>query len=364
MKKLIYIITIIGVIIFTPQVYAYNSNYVPDLSLNGNSFYYFYGWNSNTEHGTGTLMSWFSESNNVGLPSQIAYKYFTPTGSLQNNDSNGFSIFFSNDNVFTKDRTYNGSFFICSYRGSIPVSSINVGTGSNVSTVNNSNLATINSFDYTSISGVSDGMGATFNDCKLITTNFKVNVSGNYISLRYRTNTTTSMGTMVAFLGANFDDSGLDYTTYFNNINTSITNLSTTIQNRMSTMETNITNSMNSVDNSINNSNVDNPDNIFSSIQNSMASNGVITQLLTLPITFYTKVLNSLNSTCVDYSAGFLLGTEIVFPCINVSNYIGATLWGVIDVLISGIFIFNLSKKFIKIFNDMSSMREGDIIND
>lgn len=125
-----------------------------------------------------------------------------------------------------------------------------------------------------------------------------------------------------------------------------------------------IDSSINDINGSINNDNVDDPSNSINSFKDKIATNGVITQLVGLPITLFTKILNSVNGTCSSYNFGSLFGTDIVFPCIDVSNYLGESLWNVIDVLISGLFVYSLSRKFIKVFEHMSSMNEGDVIGD
>lgn len=118
------------------------------------------------------------------------------------------------------------------------------------------------------------------------------------------------------------------------------------------------------VNSSINSDNVDDPSSSINQFNDKIAENGVITQLVGLPVTLFTKILNSVNGTCSPYNFGSLFGTDIVFPCINVANYLGSTLWNIIDVLISGLFVYSLSRKFIKVFEHMSSMNEGDVIGD
>lgn len=118
------------------------------------------------------------------------------------------------------------------------------------------------------------------------------------------------------------------------------------------------------VNDTISSSDVDDPSSSINSFNDKLAQNGVITQLIGLPVTLFSKVLNSVNGTCTSYNLGSLFGTDIIFPCINISNYLGATLWSVIDVLISGLFVYSISKKFIKVFEHMSSMNEGDVIDD
>lgn len=134
--------------------------------------------------------------------------------------------------------------------------------------------------------------------------------------------------------------------------------------NEVKTVVKEIKQEANNINNTISSDEVDDPSNSINSFKDKIAENGVITQLIGLPVTLFTKVLNSLNGTCTSYNLGSLFGTDIVFPCINISNYLGSTLWSVIDVLISGLFVYSISKKFIKVFEHMSSMNEGDVIDD
>lgn len=93
----------------------------------------------------------------------------------------------------------------------------------------------------------------------------------------------------------------------------------------------------------------------------SNAQNGVITNLLTLPIKLLNGYVSGINSSCSSFNLGSLYGTNLVLPCINVSNYIGSTLWGVIDVLFSGFMIFAIGKKLVRIFNDFTNLRDHQI---
>lgn len=95
----------------------------------------------------------------------------------------------------------------------------------------------------------------------------------------------------------------------------------------------------------------------------STASNGTITQLITLPITLYTSILNNINGSCTSFNLGSLYGSNLTMSCIRIQDYVGSTLWGVIDMLFSGFFILIISKKMIKVFNNISSMKEGDILD-
>lgn len=122
-------------------------------------------------------------------------------------------------------------------------------------------------------------------------------------------------------------------------------------------------NQLGDLNDNITNANTDNPSSKFNEFESFIPENSVITQLITLPISLFQKVLNSINGTCSEYNLGNLLGTNLTFPCINISNYIGSTVWNVIDVLFSGFFVLKISKKMIKTFNSFSSMEEGDVLD-
>ena len=102
----------------------------------------------------------------------------------------------------------------------------------------------------------------------------------------------------------------------------------------------------------------------FESFEKFVSENSTITQLITMPITLYSSILNGIQSTCQPFILGNLFGTNLTIPCINIGNYLGTALWSMIDIIISGFAIFAISKKLIKIFNNFSSMKEGDVIND
>lgn len=135
-------------------------------------------------------------------------------------------------------------------------------------------------------------------------------------------------------------------------------------QNKIDNSINNVNGSINDLNDSINNDNVDDPSSSINQFKDKIAENGVITQLVGLPVTLFTKVLNSVNGTCSSYNLGSLFGTDLVLPCINIETYLGSSLWNIIDVLISGLFVYTISKKFIKVFENMSSMNEGDVIGD
>lgn len=93
-------------------------------------------------------------------------------------------------------------------------------------------------------------------------------------------------------------------------------------------------------------------------MKDKIASNGSITQLLTLPITLYQSILNSLNGSCSSISLGSLFNHNLTMPCINLQSLLGSTLYNIIDILCCGLFILSFRKKMVDIFNHMTSLND------
>ena len=117
------------------------------------------------------------------------------------------------------------------------------------------------------------------------------------------------------------------------------------IINNNNTNTQQITNSINGLDNTINNSSISsstNTDNLIT-LPNSNGKNTIL-DLLMVPINFITSIVNSFSNSCVSYNLGNLLGTDIILPCINLSNILGSTFYNIIDA----IFAFGMLFAFIR----------------
>lgn len=126
---------------------------------------------------------------------------------------------------------------------------------------------------------------------------------------------------------------------------------------------TNIQNNTTQINDSINDSSIDTNGATSSatSWNNKNATNGTITSLLTLPITLLQAIVNGLQTSCSSFSLGSLFGTNLTLPCINLNSLLGSTLFSIIDVLISGLMIFAIAKKLIKIFNDFTNLKSNQM---
>lgn len=126
----------------------------------------------------------------------------------------------------------------------------------------------------------------------------------------------------------------------------------------------NIVNSVENVNDTLTNDDVDNPGSDLSDMESLLPSNGVITQLIGLPILIYSKVLTSINGTCNSFNLGSLYNTNLIIPCIEPGSYLGNNVWNIIDLIISGGFVLVIARKMIKAFESFTSLKEGDVIND
>ena len=104
---------------------------------------------------------------------------------------------------------------------------------------------------------------------------------------------------------------------------------------------------------------LDDPDDALGDLSSNMGTNNVISSLLLLPVSIYQSVVNNINGTCNSFNLGSLYNHNLTMTCIRPQDYLGSALWGVIDVIISGIFVLHIRKKFVDIFNHFTSLRTG-----
>lgn len=104
---------------------------------------------------------------------------------------------------------------------------------------------------------------------------------------------------------------------------------------------------------------VPNSSDTLEDLQDEIATNNVISDLLLLPVTLYQKIINSLNGSCSSFNLGTLYNHNLILPCINLENYLGSSIFTTIDLIISGLFVLVIRKKFVDIFNNMTNLKNG-----
>lgn len=82
-------------------------------------------------------------------------------------------------------------------------------------------------------------------------------------------------------------------------------------------------------------------------------SNSPVSDMLTMPITLLQNMLNGINGTCSPVNLGRFgfASNDLILPCIHPQNYLGSTLWGVIDALFSIFMIYNIAMLFIAYYD-------------
>ena len=140
---------------------------------------------------------------------------------------------------------------------------------------------------------------------------------------------------------------------------TSSTSQIVTAQQQTTTAVEDNTQAVNDVNDTLNDSSTDDPSSDISSMNSHIATNSVISDLLLLPVTLFQNILNSINGTCSTFNLGSLFGTNLTMPCIDIESIIGSALWGVIDILLCGLFVLAMRKKFVDIFQNITSLKDG-----
>lgn len=131
-----------------------------------------------------------------------------------------------------------------------------------------------------------------------------------------------------------------------------------TAQNITNQQNEQIINSQKETNDTLKDSSVDDPDSDLEDMQENEISNSVISDLLLLPINMFENIIDAIGGTCSSFPLGELLGTSLVLPCINIPSLIGNNLWNVIDILFCGIFVLSIRKKFVDIFENITSLKD------
>lgn len=132
----------------------------------------------------------------------------------------------------------------------------------------------------------------------------------------------------------------------------------------------NIINNQNQNTNTINNNITNLNDSITSSDVEGNTSNDTITNigstfdtendfllnLLTIPYTFWTSLTNVFSNSCSALNVGTIFDTPLIFPCIELNNYLGDVFTTIIDVIFSGICMSAFVRRIIKYYQALLSL--------
>lgn len=116
---------------------------------------------------------------------------------------------------------------------------------------------------------------------------------------------------------------------------------------------------LDNIDDTMNDQSVNLPNNGLNNIKGNIPTNSVISDLILLPVSLLQKLVNALSGSCANFSLGSLYNHDLVMPCIDIESYVGSSIWVFIDFVFSGMFILVIRKKFIQIFQNITSLKNG-----
>lgn len=142
-----------------------------------------------------------------------------------------------------------------------------------------------------------------------------------------------------------------------------INNQTNQIINNNNQNTNNIINNQNENTNSINNNLTDDTSPSDSDIEDLFDldtddSNSPVSDLLLMPLTLLNAFNNGFSGTCSSVNLGNLYGTNLVLPCIQVQNYLGSTLWNLIDMMFCIFLIYNMAMMFVQIYEGFTTLRD------
>lgn len=116
--------------------------------------------------------------------------------------------------------------------------------------------------------------------------------------------------------------------------------------------------SVNDLNDSITSTESPNTNQDIDDMNDMVASDTPISDLITMPLTLFNAYINGINSSCSPFNIGNLYGTDIVFPCLNLQQRLGSNLWSIIDAFFSIFMCYNIGMLFITAFDGLTSLRD------
>lgn len=101
-----------------------------------------------------------------------------------------------------------------------------------------------------------------------------------------------------------------------------------------------------------------NTDQNINDMNDMVASDTPISDLITMPLTLINAYINGVNSSCSPVNLGNLYGTNLILPCINLEQKLGSNLWHIIDSFFSIFMCYNIGMLFITAFDGITSLRD------
>ena len=119
-----------------------------------------------------------------------------------------------------------------------------------------------------------------------------------------------------------------------------------------------LSDNINNLNDSITSESQPNTNQDINDMNDMVASDTPISDLITLPITLINAYINGVNSSCSPVNLGNLYGTDLILPCINLEQRLGSNLWHIIDAFFSIFMCYNIGMLFVSAFDGITSLRD------
>lgn len=116
--------------------------------------------------------------------------------------------------------------------------------------------------------------------------------------------------------------------------------------------------SLNDLNDTLNSEDDPNTNQDINDMNDMVASDTPISDLITMPLTLVNAYINGINSTCSPINLGNLYGTDLTLPCINLESRLGSNLWSIIDTFFCIFMCYNIGMLFITAFDGITSLRD------
>ena len=119
-----------------------------------------------------------------------------------------------------------------------------------------------------------------------------------------------------------------------------------------------LSDNINNLNDTLNDTSQPNTNQDINDMDNMVASDTPISDLITMPLTLVNAYINGINSSCSSVNLGNLYGTDLILPCINLEQRLGSNLWHTIDSFFSIFMCYNIGMLFITAFDGITSLRD------
>lgn len=103
--------------------------------------------------------------------------------------------------------------------------------------------------------------------------------------------------------------------------------------------------------------------NMFNNLNNDINFGGPISNLIILPVNVLETILQAGGSLCSPYYLGTIGGHPLTLTCVNPEDYLGSSLWSLIDIIVSGCLIYSIAKWLTSLYWNFVMLQNTPDIN-